>query len=98
MFTYDAATKQTGDRIYESYRWDEPPWLTTDAWGGKPVVTRAIKMVADYDNQENRDIVWGSFVDENEHMETYVMSYPHLEVSAECICHREGEPPIKTCP
>ena len=93
VFTYDPDTQATGQQIYENTDWDEPPWYTVEQWGGAAVPTRSIKMIAEYDNFEDREIVWGNFVQENEHFETYTMFYPRLDLDQSCVCHREGEPP-----
>lgn len=91
VYSYDTETQQQGEMIYENPTWDDPPWYTTDNWGGAPIKTSAIKMVAQYFNFEDRDIDWGFYVQDNEHMETYAMFYPRLDLDPECVCHREGE-------
>lgn len=97
VYAYDPETKKQGELLYQNTNWSDPPWYTVSNWG-KAVTTKGVKMVAEYQNPEDRDIKWGYFVQENEHMETYVMSYPALDVDPACICHREGEPPAKSCP
>jgi hypothetical protein len=90
VFAYDTETGVQGDLLYTNTNWSDPPWTTSDKWGG-PMMTRAIRMVSSYDNTENREIVWGPFVGENEHFETYAMFYPQLGLDPLCVCHREGE-------
>jgi hypothetical protein len=92
VFPFDPDTQQVDARIYFNTQWDDPPWLTTDNWRGSPVV-RGIQMVADYVNNEDRVINWGPYVDLNEHMETYAIFYPRLDIDAGCICFHDGEPP-----
>ena len=93
VYTYDPVTGATGDLIYENRDWSHPPFATAgDSWP-RAIPTRGIKMVATYNNFTDRDIEWGSFVEENEHFETYAFFYPQVGLNWECACHREGEPP-----
>jgi hypothetical protein len=96
VYTYDPIAGTTGDLIYQNKDWTDPPWATMETWG-KVRVTRGVKMVAEYTNNEDYEIHWGYFVNDNEHMETYVMSYPSLGLDPSCICRREGEPRPKYC-
>lgn len=92
VYAYDPATGATGDLLYTNTNWDDPPWVTSSKWG-RPMPVRAIRMVADYVNNETREITWGPFVGENEHFETYAMFYPRHGLDPLCACHREGELP-----
>jgi hypothetical protein len=92
VFMYDPDTGETGDLIYQNRDWDDPPFYTMgDEWSEAMGCT-AIKMVAHWNNFEDRDIVWGNFVEENEHFETYAFFYPYLGLNWPCVCRREGEP------
>ncbi len=92
VWQWDPATRSDGALLYESTQWDDPPWYTNQAWEG-PVRLRGLRMEAEYDNPEDREIRWGYEVDANEHMETYAMFYPSLDVLAGCICYHDGEKP-----
>ena len=92
VWTYDVESDTTGQMIYESLDWDDPPFYVAGDHWAEPMPTTAIKMTATYNNFENRDIVWGNFVQENEHFETYTFFYPNLGLNWECVCRREGEP------
>lgn len=92
VYRYDPETDTTGELIYQNRDWDDPPFYTMgDEWSEAPGCT-AIKMVAHWNNFEDRDIVWGNFVQENEHFETYAFFYPQLGLNWPCVCRREGEP------
>lgn len=95
VWSYDVATKQQGQLLYENTTWTDPPWTTTDTWGGS-VQTSAIRMTSTYTNATDHDITWGPYVGQNEHFETYAMFYPSLGLDPYCVCHREGE--LGTCP
>jgi hypothetical protein len=97
VYTCDAATGVTGELLYENRSWDHPPFYTTERWGG-PIASVGLKMVSHYRNDEDRDIMWGPFVQENEHFETYATWYPSIGLDPFCACHREGEPPTGSCP
>ena len=92
VWTYDPATETTGDMIYESLDWDDPPFYVAGEHWTAPMATSAIKMTATWNNFEDREIRWGNFVQENEHFETYTFFYPYLGLNWGCVCHREGEP------
>jgi hypothetical protein len=93
VFTVDPDTHEEIELIYESTDWDEPPFLTWDTvWEGT-IPARSVKMVAEYFNYEDRDIIWGNFVQENEHFETYLTFHPSVGLEANCLCYREGETP-----
>ena len=92
IWQWDPATRMDGPLLYESTQWDDPPWLTQRAWL-EPVRVRGLRMEAEYENTEDREIRWGYEVNPNEHMETYAMFYPRLGVLAGCICYHDGEKP-----
>jgi hypothetical protein len=86
--TYDPATQEVGEKpFYSNQSWSEPPWRTTDDWNGA-VRTHGIKMDATYTNPKDEVIRWGSFVEVNEHMETYAMFFPRLDLDPAVVCHR----------
>ncbi len=92
VWTWDPATQTTGEMIYESLDWDDPPFYVAGDHWAQPLATTGIKMTATWNNFEDRDIVWGNFVEQNEHFETYAFFYPYLGLNWGCVCHREGEP------
>ncbi len=92
VFEWDPLTRTQGRQLYENQQWDDPPWYTSATWGGAPVV-RAIRIEADYENTEDREITWGYYVNQNEHCETYAMYYPKLDLLAGCACYHDGEQP-----
>jgi hypothetical protein len=93
VWTYDPDSQQAGDMIYENKAWYDPQFYTVGDQWDRPIATRAIKMEANYFNFTDDEITWGSYVETNEHFETYAFFYPYVGINWECACHREGEPP-----